>query len=407
MKPVLPLLFGLVLLPVSHAQAQPVTTGVVSQAEEQPLAAGRVSQAERQSNGPGRASRPEGRRWAGARVSDDRAERSLAERINANTVSVISGTPGGTYFRMASDMAFAFDDGENLRVLPILGKGAGQNAYDIRFLKGVDLGFVRTDTLAQIRDDKRLPDIERHLAYVARLFNDELHVIAPREITDISQLAGKKVSFDVAGSGSDYTGRAMFAGLGIQVDAVNVDQPTAFALLKKGDLAAVVSVAAKPVAVVASFDGGDAFHLLDVPRPDSIADRYFPASFKHEDYARLVPEGASVNTLAVGTILGVFNWPRGSERYQRIARFIEVFFTHFDKLLEPQRHPKWKEVNLFAEVPGWQRFAAAEEWIARHNAAVATNTPSPSRASSAGRSTGANDEALYQEFLRWRQRYGR
>jgi len=84
------------------------------------------------------------------------SEAVLGERMNANTVTVISGTPGGTYFRMASDMAFVLDDGDNLRILPILGKGAGQNAYDIRFLKGVDLGFVRTDTLNQLREDKRI-----------------------------------------------------------------------------------------------------------------------------------------------------------------------------------------------------------------------------------------------------------
>ena len=143
------------------------------------------------------------------------SEAALGERMNANTVAVVSGTPGGTYFRMASDMAFVLDDGDDLRILPILGKGAGQNAYDIRFLKGVDLGFVRTDTLDQLREDKRLTNVDRHITYIARLFNDELHVIAPREITDIRQLAGKKVSFDVKGSGTDYTGRSMFKGLGL------------------------------------------------------------------------------------------------------------------------------------------------------------------------------------------------
>jgi len=122
------------------------------------------------------------------------SEAALGERMNANTIAVVSGTPGGTYFRMASDMAFVLDDGDDLRILPILGKGAAQNAYDIRFLKGVDLGFVRTDTLDQLREDQRLTNVERHITYIARLFNDELHVIAPREVTDIKQLAGKKVA---------------------------------------------------------------------------------------------------------------------------------------------------------------------------------------------------------------------
>ncbi|HKG84435.1 MAG TPA: TAXI family TRAP transporter solute-binding subunit [Beijerinckiaceae bacterium] len=237
------------------------------------------------------------------------SEAALGERMNANTVAVVSGTPGGTYFRMASDMAFVLDDGDDLRILPILGKGAGQNAYDIRFLKGVDLGFVRTDTLDQLREDKRLTNVDRHITYIARLFNDELHVIAPREVTDIRQLAGKKVSFDVKGSGTDYTGRSMFKGLGLDIEAVNIDQAAAFDLLKRGELAAVVSVAAKPVAVVAGFDPGERFHVLPVPFVDVLADRYFPATLTAKDYPKLVPEGATVNTLAVGTVLGAYNWP--------------------------------------------------------------------------------------------------
>ena len=68
-------------------------------------------------------------------------EAALGERMNANTVTVVTGTPGGTYFRAGADLAFVLDDGDKLRILPILGKGAGENAYDIRFLKGVDLGL--------------------------------------------------------------------------------------------------------------------------------------------------------------------------------------------------------------------------------------------------------------------------
>ena len=291
-----------------------------------------------------------------------RAQSAVAAGMNANTVTVVAGTPGGTYYRAASDLAFVLDD-ERLRVLAVLGKGAGQNVYDIRFLRGVDLGFVRLDTLEQLRADKRIIDPERNITYVARLFNDEMHVIAARDITDIRQLAGKRVSFDVTGSGTDYTGRSMFKGLGIEVQIVNLDQPTALDLLKRGELAAVVSVAAKPVEVVSNFQGGDRFHLLPVPYVEALSDEYFPATLRHEDYPRLVPTGNTINTLAVGTVLGAFNWPEKSDRYKRIARFVEAFFSKFDHFLAPSRHPKWSEVNLAAEVPGWKRFPAAQAWL--------------------------------------------
>lgn len=126
-------------------------------------------------------------------------EAALGERMNANTVTVVTGTPGGTYFRVGAELSFVLDDGDKLRILPILGKGAGENAYDIRFLKGVDLGFVRTDTLDQLRQDKRLKNIEQQIQYIAKLFNDELHIIAPKSVRSVS---------DLAGSGSASTSRA-------------------------------------------------------------------------------------------------------------------------------------------------------------------------------------------------------
>ncbi len=47
---------------------------------------------------------------------------ALGSHLNANTVAVISGTPGGTYFRMASDLAFVLDGVKDLRVLPVMGR---------------------------------------------------------------------------------------------------------------------------------------------------------------------------------------------------------------------------------------------------------------------------------------------
>ncbi|WP_406857202.1 TAXI family TRAP transporter solute-binding subunit [Alsobacter sp. KACC 23698] len=341
------------------------------------------------------------------RAPPPEGEAAIAQRMNANTVTVISGTPGGTYFRMASDLAFALDDGDALRILPVLGKGAGQNAYDVRFLRGIDLAFVRTDTLDQLRQDPRLRNIESHIAYVARLFNDELHVIASRDITDYRQLEGKKVSFDVKGSGSDYTGRAMFDGLGLKVEAVNVDQPTALKLLAAGEIAALVSVAAKPVAVLTSITDAERYHFLEMPYTEPLMKNYFPARLTHDDYPRLVAAGESVNTAAVGTILASYAWPERSDRYRRIARFVDAFFSKIDALQQPQRHPKWNEVNLEASVAGWSRFPAAQEWLDAHRGggAVSAATRQALRRDLRDRAPdlrpGERDRLL-DEFMRWR-----
>ena len=334
-----------------------------------------------------------------------------AERANEGIVSIISGTPGGSYFRMASELALLLEEENGLRVLPIMGKGAGQNAYDILYLKGIDAGFVRTDTIEQLKEDARVRNPTTQVVYIARLFNDELHVITKRDVTDVKQLAGKKVSFDVKGSGSDYSGRAMFAGIGVPVEAVNVDQAAALQMLARGEIAAVVSVAAKPVSFVSAIKGDQNLRILNIPYPTALADRYFPTEVGHADYPALVPEGETVKTLAVGTILAAFNHARDTDRYVRLARFTDAFFRRFNDLLQPSRHPKWQEVSLAATVPGWTRFQPAQEWLDRNARETAAAEAERQRALRAEiqvfleqkvLSIDSSREELLKDYLSWK-----
>jgi TRAP transporter TAXI family solute receptor len=334
-----------------------------------------------------------------------------AERINEGVVSIISGTPGGTYFKMAGDLSLVLDDEQGLRVLPVLGKGAGQNAYDLLYLKGIDLAFVRTDTLEQLKRDPKVRSAASQIVYIARLFNDELHVLARNDISDIRELSGKRVSFDVRGSGTDYSGRAMFEGLGIDVVAVNVDQAAAIEQLKRGDLAAVVSVAAKPVSVLSSIDQSSGLRFLNVAYPTSLMDRYYPSELVAADYPKLIAAGQTVRTIAVGTILGAVNHPRGSARYERLRRFTDAFFRRYDEFLSAPRHPKWREVNLEAAVQGWTRFPPAQEWLDRRREEAAAKEVAQQAALRADIqrfleqkviTVGNDRETILREYLSWR-----
>src|SRR4029077_10397949 len=51
---------------------------------------------------------------------------ALTEKLNQNTVTIISGNPNGTYIYLAYDMSAVLDDGNELRVLPVIGKGGYQ-----------------------------------------------------------------------------------------------------------------------------------------------------------------------------------------------------------------------------------------------------------------------------------------
>jgi arginyl-tRNA--protein-N-Asp/Glu arginylyltransferase len=65
-------------------------------------------------------------------------------------------------------------------------------------------------------------------------------------------------------------------------------------------------------------------------------------------------------------LLVTFNWPENSERYRRTAKFVDAFFSKIDEFLKPPRHPKWAESSINVKIPGWERFEAADDWIAQH-----------------------------------------
>lgn len=325
-------------------------------------------------------------------------------RANAGTVGIVSGGADGTYIRIAADLANVLD-GESLRVLPMIGRGSLQNLRDIMFLKGVDIGIVQMDAREQLKAENLQNDAVRRLRYIARLYNEEVHIIASRDITDIRQLDGRKVNIDKAGSGTNLTSRIIFEKLGIKPDVTTFDQGSSYERLRSGEIQAAVYVAGRPVRAITEFQGDGRFHMLPIPFEGEIAETYFPARFTNADYPRLVWPDKPVETLAVGSLLAVFNWPEGSERYGRVKRFVDAFFSRFDEFLQPGRHPKWKEVSLSAEVPGWERMKPAQEWLER---AKATSQISPMvknfedfMAAKGIPSSTAQRESLFREFLAW------
>src|SRR5688572_4504988 len=69
------------------------------------------------------------------------------QNINKNTVTIMGSQAKTAYTEFAQDMQNVLDDieGNGMRILPILGRGGGQNFVDILFLQGIDVGIVERD----------------------------------------------------------------------------------------------------------------------------------------------------------------------------------------------------------------------------------------------------------------------
>jgi hypothetical protein len=77
----------------------------------------------------------------------------------------------------------------------------------------------------------------------------------------------------------------------------------------------------------------------------------------------MISAGERISTVSVPTILAAYNWPANSNRYQRVARFVDYLFGRVDRLQTPDFDRNWQTINLGATMPGLTRFPGAEEWL--------------------------------------------
>jgi uncharacterized protein len=332
-----------------------------------------------------------------------------SEQPNDNTIGVISGSINSddTYLHVATDLAAVLNDADNLRILPVVGIGGSQNIRDVRVLKGIDVGVTQVNILNDFRramEDESI--IDDKIVYICKLFNEEAHLITRSNITSIEQLRGQKVNLDELGSGTNNSMRGVFASLNIKIEEVSMTQIEAFEKLKSGEIAATVLITGRPARSMRLLKSADGLHFLSIPFASSLlAGNYLPATLSHDDYPDMIPRGQSVDTIAVTAVLISYNWPKNTDRYRRIQKFVDAFFPRISEFQKPPRHVKWREVNLDAVLPGWKRFEAAEAWsrdrapaLSQVSQPVSQSAPPAVRASD----PRAQDKGLYQEFLRWK-----
>lgn len=303
--------------------------------------------------------------------------------INDITVSIMVSGITCTCARFAEDIRNVVNDlgPTGLRVLPILGIGGTQNVDDVLFLRGIDMGVVDQDNLDFMK--KKEPglygNIENRVHYIAKLYNAEFHIIAKNEFKKVADLRGKRVSFNLENSHTHTAADTVFELLGIETERSYHDNNEAISLLKDNQIDAHIVSTGAPQSALAKLTKADGLSFIPLTESDLPAEkqkllysRYLPADLTHELYPDLIDEGQSVPTIANRSVLAVYNWEEGSYRYNKLANFVEHFFGKIDKFTEKSRHPKWSEVNLAADVPGWTRFKPAQQWLDGRR--VASNT---------------------------------
>jgi TRAP-type uncharacterized transport system substrate-binding protein len=332
-------------------------------------------------------------------------EQDRINRANKWTVGVEGGLLESTAIRIAAEIAKALNDGENLRIVPIIGTGAKENLKDLLYLKGVDIAITFSDVFDDFKKSGEVRNIDQRVHFISALFVAELHVLARPEIKTLKDLEGKKVGFNTKGAGPTTTGRILFERLGIRVEPVYVNTSLGVQKMLDGEFAAILHTVGKPNDFFQKLKQSDGLHFIDVPYVEQFEEYYLPSTLTSQDYPNLIEAGRKVETLGIPAVLAVYNWPKESDRFRRVERFIHYYFDRFPTFYQPTYHPKWKEVNLAAKVPGWKRYWVAEEKLAEM---LKASSAQPAGATKDQDLKGnMSEEELFQEFLAWRKKFGR
>jgi len=335
-------------------------------------------------------------------IQEGGSDAVLRARKNAWTVGIVGGLLSGSYMRFVDEMASALNDGDNLRILPVVSYGAASNLDDLLYLQGVDAAITQSDVFEYFRTQRKTPNLEGQVQYVVRLPIAELHILARDDVHSLEDLRGKKVNFGPAGTGASLTGTIVFQRLGINVQQVLIDQPSALQKLKAGEVDAIARVVMKPIDFFAKIPKGSGLHLVNIPYTKMFEDYYTLGEFTKDDYPNLLQGNDRIDTIAVPAVLAVYNWPKKSDRYRKVERFVQYFFNNWTKFQHPPYHPKWRDMNLAATVPGWTRFGVAQDMLDKI-ASQQTSFDSFLNTRSQIPANDAERDALFRDFLQWQQ----
>jgi ABC-type amino acid transport substrate-binding protein len=242
----------------------------------------------------------------------------------------------------------------NIRVLPIAGHGAVANVRDLLRLKGVDFAVLNSDIFPFLEQTRQYPDAQKQFRYVTHIYSQKVYLLTRKEFKTINDLRGRKIAVPSRGAGSHTTAMTLFNLLGIDVvlhsgvdlDDFNVESFDGILLL--GDELARARLSAQ-----ARRD----LQLMPIGLVTPLRATYRPAVIEPEELPGVAVE--STETVAVSTLLAVYNWTSAQPRYADVSGFSSRLFAALPRLRQ-NAGSVWRQADINAQIGGWSRYSAVQ-----------------------------------------------
>ncbi len=283
-------------------------------------------------------------------------------------MGVITGSDKGTYYQFGLNMQRLVKQSD-IDLGVYTSKGSVENVYAVYQRPRTQLGIVQSDVLAfvaRVQTDPVLKRIAKKIKMVFPLYNEEIHLLGKRGITDFDDLTGRRVAIGREGSGTYLTARLLFKVSEVEPkEMVLIDTDEALVELKAGRIDAMFYVVGYPAKLfVEGVTEADGLALIPIFNK-SITEFYPVVQIPAKTYAW---QPNPVDTVAVKSVLVSYDFRRLDCDY--VGRFAQIVATNLD-WLKKNGHPKWQAVDLEYPLKGWEQYDCVKKYLGKGVAAPA------------------------------------
>jgi ABC-type amino acid transport substrate-binding protein len=243
----------------------------------------------------------------------------------------------------------------NIRVLPIAGHGAVANVRDLLRLKGVDFAVLNSDIFPFLEQTRQYPNAQKQIRYVSHIYSQKVYLLARKEFKTIDDLRGRKLAVPSRGAGSHTTAMTLFNLLGIDVvlhpgvELDDFDVGSFDGILLLGDELARARLSAQARRDLQVMPIGLVPPLRATYRPAVIEPQELPG----------VAVAENTETVAVSTLLAVYNWTSTQARFADVSSFSTRLFAALPRLRQ-NASSVWRQADVNAQIAGWSRYSAVQ-----------------------------------------------
>ncbi len=190
-------------------------------------------------------------------------------------VKVATGQQGGTYYPIGIAMAQVFS--ENVPGCVSSGMSTGGSVDNIGLLQDgeAQVAMIMSTTCKDAYDGTGPFEGAAYedLRSICALWENNIQIIVPNDITHISQLEGKKFVVGANSSGTELDARAVFSAFGLyytnedpsknNIEPVYLDYSQGVDALKDGQVSGVLNVSHAPASAVTDLLSTGDYHVLE------------------------------------------------------------------------------------------------------------------------------------------------